>query len=403
MWLVAAEHLTGEQAYAVGLDLGRNRVILGGPGSGKTLVLAHRSAALIRDRALPRDGVRLLVYTNVLQDYIDVGLADLGLADLCTTFDKWCHGELRALGIRPARGRRSEVFAENRERLRAHLTRRDRHRWRALLVDEGQDLDTTALEILQMSADHVTLAMDTRQELYETGTDAAVACRALGVRRESAHLLEAYRCTPDIVRVAAQYLDDQEAQRFRESNLMPVEQREQPLMSIFADEEQEADALADALQERAFAGQSSIVLLPTNAEVADTRKKLADRGLTVRVRGDDMADDVIPKILTYYSAKGLTVDSVFLPRMTAKSFERADPATVRRLMFVALTRATHWVWVGTVDPIPDLLSGLLPLIDEGIVVRRDGVGDFGPKRSVGEPGVPVDGGDEADNGFEDLF
>ena len=42
MWVVPLSHLTEDQLNAVQLSTAKHRVVVGGPGSGKTLVLAHR-------------------------------------------------------------------------------------------------------------------------------------------------------------------------------------------------------------------------------------------------------------------------------------------------------------------------------------------------------------------------
>ena len=56
----------------------------------------------------------------------------------------------------------------------------------------------------------------------------------------------------------------------------------------------------------------------------------------------------MPKIATYYSAKGLTFDSVLLPRLTESSFSWIEDSTRMRLFFVGIARATQWVYLSTV-------------------------------------------------------
>ena len=391
MWLVPIEDLSADQAAAVAQDTSRNRIVVGGPGSGKTLVLAHRAQSMVEQRKLSRDRVRLLVYTNVLSAYISEGLADLRMEDICSTFDFWVRSELTRLGLPVPRGGQDR-HEKARQRLRAHLeAASSTPYWDALLVDEGQDLDSDALRILRLSARHVTLAMDDRQQLYDTDTDIAAACRALGVRRASAQLLSAYRCTPNIVRIAAEYLPTGEARRqFRESNLMPISQRELPIISTFQNAEEELDALAEALRERAFANQSSAVLLADNWRLKSAIAGLQRRGLAVRTRKDPSAGPEAPIALTYHSAKGLTVGSVFLPRLTSSAFKPYDPELVRRLLFVGITRATHWLWLGTVVPRPVYLEPITAFAREGVLID----GDLVPSRKVAAPSLVADDHDD---------
>lgn len=373
MWLVPLEDLSEDQHSAVVQDYSRNRVIIGGPGSGKTLVLAHRASACMKEHAMPRDRVRVLVYTQVLRDYIKVGLADLGLEDICMTFDKWVSDELAAAGLGWPRGK--DPFARAHERLLQHLrSHPGRKRWDALLVDEGQDLDADSIEILRLSAEHVTLALDSRQRLYDTGSSESEACGALGLKRPNAMLLSAYRCTPAIVRVGAEFLpSDDLRHQFRRANLMPISQHETPVIMRFKTLDDELDVMAPALQERAFANQTSAVLVTNKNRVAQVARGLEDRGIEVRTHEDHDPDLSKPLVVTYHSAKGLTVDSVFLARVTGTAFKNIDDERARRMLFVGITRATHWVWIGTIDPMPKLLDGLQPLIAEGIIKDATGV------------------------------
>ena len=47
-------------------------------------------------------------------------------------------------------------------------------------------------------------------------------------------------------------------------------------------------------------------------------------------------------------AKGLTFDSVLLPRLTAKAYYYVNRERMKRMMFVGIARATQWVYLSTV-------------------------------------------------------
>lgn len=371
MWLVPEDDLSTDQTAALDQSTSKNRVIIGGPGSGKTLVLAHRCKRLI-DGGLARSDVRMLVYTNVLRDYISAGLELLALDDVCFTFDKWCVSELKALDLPVAKG--NDCFARRRQDLRKALERREGPpRWEALIVDEGQDFGEDALTILRLSARHVTLAMDVQQELHDTGTSVASACDALGVRQASASLLSAYRCTPYIVSTAAEYLPTPtEREQFRNSNLMPIDKRETPVLATFKNQAGEWEAMAKTLRDRILANQRTAVLVRTNTQIDDVVEAMSERGLELQTRNDGrILDEDVPVVLTFMSAKGLTFDSVLLPLLGDAKWVGDDDEAFDRLMFVATTRATHWVWLSTVTPEPDFLDRLEGLIDQGHIVRQE--------------------------------
>jgi len=57
----------------------------------------------------------------------------------------------------------------------------------------------------------------------------------------------------------------------------------------------------------------------------------------------------LPKIATYHSAKGLTFDSVLMPKITASAFDNISDSGLRqRMLFVGIARATQWVYLSTI-------------------------------------------------------
>ena len=79
----------------------------------------------------------------------------------------------------------------------------------------------------------------------------------------SSSLLTAYRCTPLIVDLAAEFLPtDEESASFRAANLLPLDGVETPVLFTAEDPKAEMDELAGLLGERAMLGHASAVLVP---------------------------------------------------------------------------------------------------------------------------------------------
>jgi superfamily I DNA/RNA helicase len=90
-WLVHRDELTVEQERATALNPKEHRLILGSPGSGKTIVLLHRARHLVDEFGVPPERYRIFVFTRALKAYIRTALDDLDLPDDCVlTFDAWC-------------------------------------------------------------------------------------------------------------------------------------------------------------------------------------------------------------------------------------------------------------------------------------------------------------------------
>lgn len=372
MWVVPRAELTEDQLHAVNMSTDKHRIVVGGPGSGKTLVLAHRAEQLLAS-GVPPERLRILVYTNVLAAYIDGGLTELGLPkESAATFDSWCLGLFHEVVTGPLPRTKSGIdFDATREAVLKAVGDNNQPIFDALLVDEGQDLTPTAVRLLAAVSRHVTLALDARQQLYSEGIDVEQASQLLGVPRASASLLSAYRCTPLIVDVASQFLpSEQEASDFRAANLLAIDGIETPVLFKAEDANEEMDRLTALIGERAMLGQSTAVLVPTRQKVEDVAEALLTRGLQVATRTNLTFDDLRPIVMTYHSAKGLTVDAVFLPGLTAEAFPpMIDVAQRDRMLFVGITRAVRWVWLGTrVSESFDVLDKLSPLVLRNSVI-----------------------------------
>ena len=104
----------------------------------------------------------------------------------------------------------------------------------------------------------------------------------------------------------------------------------------------------------------------------------------------------LPKVMSYYGAKGLTFDSVFMPRLVSSSFRNTSPERIARLLFVAITRATNWCYLSTdlERPFPLLVDKLVPLSETGEIKLLKGRGLFRNQKSMTTQGVTTEGSEE---------
>lgn len=360
-WLVPSGQLTLDQQRAVQMDMSRHRVIFGPPGSGKTVVLLHRARHLCDIAETPLTGFRIFVYTRVLKAYIRDALEFLRLPEQCVmTFDQWCVGYYREYlghGL-PQQPIGSELdFPGIRQSVLDHLRRFGfRNQFRFVLVDEAQDLDDKAFEILKRISRHITVCADDRQQLYDSSTGQIEILRALGLHQQNLTLLGAYRCAPYVARLAAQLIDDsRERSQFLDAVQTDTARQETPLLYKAADLTDEKHHVLDILRDRA--GRERIALLVPNKHLLiDFVNFVKQSGMAIESAGKtdggmqmpENFEDFTPKALTYWSAKGLTFDTVLLPSLTTNSFpNQITEARLKKLLFVGITRATNWVYLGT--------------------------------------------------------
>lgn len=354
-WLPPPDRLTPTQTACVEAPTDQPLVLRGGPGSGKTVVLLHRARRLGLATGRP-ERVATLVYTNILRDFIRSATDELKLpAEQVLTFDHWCrlrHVEL--IGPPPTTAQGHPDFTRIRQQLLAYLrSRAVPPSLDAALVDEGQDLDEDCFAILRLSARHVTVAYDLKQSLYHE-PEARELLRALGPGRREQDLRATYRACPYVVDLACEFIaDEAEKEAFRAQAATTQTERQTPLLYLAADEADERHRLVEILRERLLRNERVAILFPTLPQVglfADFLRAqgiLADRQPQTDLQGRRTPLDFSsgrPAVLTYHSAKGLTFDSVLMPGVTRTAI-RARHSSARRMLFVAITRATHWVYV----------------------------------------------------------
>ena len=326
-WLVPREDLTPSQLRALELNPSEHRVVLGAPGSGKTLILLHRARHLIDLWKIPPDRFHIFVFTKVLKAYIRSALHLLKLPDDCiTTFDSWCRNfyQTHIKGPMPKNGKEIDFQEIRRRVLREIQTNMfSKPQYDVILVDEGQDLDTNAFEILCAISTHITVCIDHKQQIYDTGSSETEILSKLKLRKRNITLLDAFRCCPYIVTLAAELISDPEEKEFYINQARTLQtEKETPLLYIAANFEEERQRLIGILRARQSKGEKIAILMPQKRQVYGFAESIRGAGLEIETPENMDFTNAIPKIMPYHSAKGLTFDSVLLPRLVGGSFPR---------------------------------------------------------------------------------
>ncbi len=378
MELIPRSELTTEQIRAVELPPDEHRVLIGGPGSGKTQVLLHRADHLRRTMSIDDDGYYILVFTRALKQYLRsaCNLLDLNVGNI-DTLDKWCFSYYRHwISDDLPRNRETNMvhFARIRTEVREHLeSRPGPPPYEIVLVDEGQDLTAEAFDLIKLIGRHVTVCIDHKQQIYEHGSRESDILRRLGLKRHNMSLLATYRCTPYIVDIASRLVPDPDQRReFVNQCRISGSGREQPLMYVAEDFNDEKNRLAEILRVRLGKGERVAVLVPRKNQMFGFAKGLTELGFEVETKRDLDFTNNRPKVLTYQSAKGLTFDSVLMPRLVNTSFTRESTDLIERLLFVGITRAMNWVYLSSTDPLTlPAIASIWGAADSGSLAVQD--------------------------------
>lgn len=403
-WLVPRNELTVDQLRAVEQNANEHRAVCGPPGSGKTQVLLHRAKHLQQALRCDPSRFRIFVFTRVLKEYIRSALDALDIPDSCiVTLDEWCSHYYKQ-NIRGSvpwdSDNKTPDFAAIRSAVLDDIQDGPGPlvKYKFVLVDEAQDLVPEAFDLLRLISEHITVCMDYKQQIYEHGSDESKILAKLGLKRKSVSLLDAFRCCPHVVQVASNLIPDQESrQDYLNQGRMPQTEREKPLLYLASSFEDEFARLVDVLKTRIVKGDSIAILLPWTRLVYGFAKGLEEEGIETETQNKSDFRTSAPKILTYQSAKGLTFDSVLMPRLANKYFKNIEPERIERLLFVGTTRATSWVYYSTTQ------YSALPVLDT--IAQAERTGDLVVQRAGASPSAPPPAPDDADDdtGVFDLL
>ena len=384
------------------MDTRSHKAIVGGPGAGKTLVLLHRLNLLFHRSGKNSDAVRLFVYTNTLKQFIQAGNDMLDVPDECiSTFDKWCADTYRVQVNQrlPTRDHKPDF-----EAIRAGVFsaiesgKLPTPIFDCVLIDEAQDMDIGAIEILKRLARHITVCMDGKQQLYDDRMSESEALKRLGLSHHNAALLAAFRCNPMVTELAAQFIPDETRRQefMRQASNLEMD-RSRPLFFVADNFPEEAAHLIEMVKLRLSYGDSIAVLFPKQSQVHGFATGLREAGIDVEVQQRDAPIDFsspIPKLMTYHQAKGLSFDSVFLPRLNQSSFPGEMSKRIGHLCFVGVSRAVKWVYMSG-----NKQALIAPMQELGQITARrfletmissEAVGLLSPGPVVGSPELTAD-------------
>ncbi|MCW5665001.1 MAG: NERD domain-containing protein [Piscinibacter sp.] len=345
-----------------------HRVIHGAAGSGKTMILVFRACQLAA-AARPDRPVLVLCFNRTLADRIAALLKARGVAGPAVqvrTFHAWCADMVDSYSLYvpplPDREAHWRALVEVVERSLA-TGFVPSGQYAALLVDEAHDFEEAwlrmAVRLVDPASRSLLVLYDDAQSIYQRQRRSfSFASVGIEARGRTSVLRLNYRNTAEVLALAMQCARAllQGAGEPAGDDGVPLVQPASagrrgalPVLIEARDEAEEAELLAERVAEALASGRSAsdiAVLCRAKALMRPIERALRRRGIALQSmaaeafrRFDWQRPSV--KLLTLHSAKGLEFPDVFVAGLQALPMKDESLDDAARLLYVAMTRATH--------------------------------------------------------------
>ena len=349
---------------------GGHRVIHGVAGSGKTMILIYRAEKLAA-MARPDWPILVLCYNRPLAARIDAMIRARGIDERVQvrTFHGWCHDIARSYQIDiPRQGARPDydVLAERVIQAVEH-GRVPRAQYAALMIDEAHDFEDAWLrlapQLVDPSTDSLLVLYDDAQSIYRPPRRRfSFASVGIEARGRTSVLKINYRNTAEVLRLATSTAgrllqggapgggaddgrDEDDIARLvpqgagRHGPSPELLRGASPREEAALVAERIADALADGLL------PADVGLLARRHDLLDpVERALQALGIRTQrlkgIQGGDWSPDSV-KLTTLHASKGLEFHTVAIVGLQAVPDPHHSAAEEGRLLYVAMTRATH--------------------------------------------------------------
>jgi superfamily I DNA/RNA helicase len=331
--------LSIEQEDILDIPLGKSAMVIGPPGTGKTVM------AIYRARALHKEGhdTSLLMYGKLLSTYTSAAVKQLDLGGAVSTYHSWFPRIWKAhYNEEPPK---LDTFTFDWDKCLAKLMKNPIPRKKLhILIDEGQDMPADFYLVVNQVAASLTVFADENQRItdQQSTIDDIKASTGISDVRE---LTRNYRNTLPIAKFAATFYT---GLRTGIPNLPPSSARgEKP--ALYQHDNMFAELASVVTYERNYPDHTIGVIVPKRELIKKMYNRLKDKtknpvqvymsqkpGETPLPKIDFGAPGV--KIVTHASAKGLEFHAVFLPQINTYW---GDPASddVKMKMYVLSSRA----------------------------------------------------------------
>jgi DNA helicase IV len=337
-----------EQIPIVNLPLTKNYVVLGGPGTGKTIMALHRASKWkdsleVAENSGSEQKILFLVYNRTLRQYLENALATLGIDESkAKTWHSWFYNFYRRETGEsvPEIDRYKPDWNEVLSRFEKTP---DKNYIDHLILDETQDFPEELLKLLSKVCKKASIFGDQNQAIISESTTTHFT-NAFNAGGSVYYLTKNYRNTVEIAKVAnIFYTGDPD-----DIPALSKKRGSKPVVYKCSSYEKCIELISNYADNNP--SLTIGVLIPNKGRVNSNIKKYfqdIDNNTEVLVQQylsnnknnhfDFETDGV--KILSYATAKGLEFDTVFLPEIDNPKIDDPNDLRIGNALYVASSRA----------------------------------------------------------------
>ncbi len=254
------------------------------------------------------------------------------------------------------------------------------YRYRAVIVDEAQDMGTPEMRLLLalvgQGPNSVLLLGDTRQQIYARGS--FVPLLGLPIGRRHHRLRLNYRTTEQICSAASSLLTSASAlngEALQAKDSISLLMGPQPTVRVFASPLEEQIAVVEAIKTAlaTMRPEEMVLVARSNALLNTYAARLQSAGIKSAKIDARTTGGVGVQLATMHRVKGLEFRTAFLVGCSAddalqpltddgdEAAQAEHKERQRRLLYVAMTRAREVLWISCSGAITPFLQGRLGL------------------------------------------
>lgn len=352
--LPAYQELSKEQDNVFRLPLDGIHLVVGPPGTGKTVIAVYR-AEMHKKGGM---STQFLMYNNTLDQYLAQAVELRGLGDVTSTFHKWFWSWYTNMYHKDPPTIQPYVFDWNQIYLEIGKKPFNRgEKFSHLVIDEGQDFPIEMYRVIPMFVDNLIVFADENQRIRDHNTTVKQIQQVLGL--DKIHpLTRNYRNTRQIAEFASNFYAG------LDSGIpdLPERQGAKPRVHLGLDWKSQMEVMVRYARNNPE--QHIGVFAATKKQIkAAYNWLLRDLKGSVPVQvyiSDDKEKNYLNfnragiKLMCYPSAKGLEFDTVFLPLLhTRRTDSIIDNEKMRFFVLssrarddlIMMTEATQVPWL----------------------------------------------------------